>query len=76
MVPNDEQVQTILQSIMQSNKLENITGLQTFDLNMKMIQTNESSNIMQMKDADIITKFCKVSKNALDGFNKDASSSA
>lgn len=54
MVPNDEQVQTILQSIMQSNKLEDIAGLQNFDLNMKVIQTNESSNIIQMKDADII----------------------
>ena len=40
---------------------------------MKMIQTNESSNIQQMKDSDIITKFCSVKNSAL---GKESPSSA
>ena len=66
MVPNDAAVQTLLQSIMNSHKIENIDILKNYSFDQKLLSMNENSYTQSMKDADIIKKFCfyesKVSK--------------
>ena len=64
MVPNNTDVQNLLQTIMSQNKIDNI---QNYNYHQKMRYLNDNYCNIAMKDSDIIQKFCQVAEKICKG---------